>query len=84
MDVFTLLVQVGFLLQISLEDEHTTSFVICIYTTKGEMSSICEEFLSQFHRDHGFDFSAPTCCQSATFVRLLFAFNCPLFFTKKN
>ena len=48
-----------------------------IYTTKGEMSSICEEFLavqSQFDTDHGADFYAPTSCLSATFVRPLFAF----------
>ena len=29
------------------------------------------------------DFSAPTCCQSATFVRPFFAFHYPLFFMKK-
>ena len=58
-----------------------------IYTTIGERSSKCEEFLavrSQFDSDHGVDFSAPTCCQSATFVRALFALYCPLFFTKNN
>ena len=52
----------------------------------GELSSKFEEFLavrSQFDSDHGIDFYAPTCCQSVTFVRLLFAFYCPLFFTKK-
>ena len=37
---------------------------------------------SQYDSDHGVDFSAPTCCQSATVVRPLFAFYCPLFFTK--
>ena len=36
---------------------------------------------SEFHSDHCVDFSAPTCCQSATFVRQLFAFYCPLYFT---
>ena len=58
-----------------------------IYTTIGELSSKVEEFLavrSQFDSDHGVDFSAPTCCQSATFVRPLFACYCPLFFTEKN
>ena len=47
----------------------------------------CEEFLaglSKFDRDHGVDFYAHTCCQSATFVRPLFAFYCPLSFTKNN
>ena len=42
-----------------------------------------DEFLdvrSQFDGDHGVDFS--TSCQSATFVRPLFAFYCTLFFTK--
>ena len=58
-----------------------------IYTTIGELSSKCEEFLavrSQFDSDHGVDFSAPTCCQSATFVQPLFAFYCLLFFYGKN
>ena len=56
-------------------------------TSIGELSSKCEEFLavrSQFDSDHGVDFSAPTWCQSATFVRPLFAFYCPLFFTEKK
>ena len=56
-----------------------------VYTTIGGLSSKFEEFLavrSQFDSDHGVDFSAPTCCQSATFVRPLFAFYCPLFFMK--
>ena len=51
-----------------------------IYTTIGELSSKFEDFLavrSQFDSGHGVDFSAPTCCQSATFVR-------PLFFTEKT
>ena len=46
-----------------------------------------DEFLaarSQFDSDHGVDFYAPTCCQSATFVRPLFAFYCPVFFTGKK
>ena len=58
-----------------------------IYTTIGEPSSKIDEFLavwSQFDSDHGVDFSTPTSCQSATFVRLLFAFYCTLFFTKTN
>ena len=56
-----------------------------IYTTIGGLSSIFEDFLavrSQFDCDHGVNFSAPTCCQSATFVRPLFAFYCRLFFRK--
>ena len=59
--------------------------IAIIYTTIGELSSTCEEFLtgrSQYDSDHGVNFSAPTCCQSATFVQPLFAFYCPLFFTK--
>ena len=58
-----------------------------IYATIEKLSSKCEEFIagrSQFDSDHGVDFSAPTCCQSATFVRPLFAFYCPLFFTGEN
>ena len=58
-----------------------------IYTTIGELSSKIDKFLairSQFDSDHGVDFSASTCCQSSTFVRPLFAFYCPLFFTKKT
>ena len=58
-----------------------------IHTAKGGLSSKCEEFLagqSQFDSDHDVDFSAPSCCQSATFVRPLFAFYCPLFFYEKN
>ena len=51
-----------------------------------KLSSKFDEFLagrSQFDGDHGVDFSAPTCCQSATFVRPLFEFYCPLFFYEK-
>ena len=58
-----------------------------IYTTIGELSSKFDEFLavrSQFDSDHGVDFFAPTCCQSATFVRTLFAFYCPFFSEKKK
>ena len=61
--------------------------IIIIYTTVGGLSSKCDKFLagrSQFDSDHGVDFFAPTCCQSATFVRPLFAFYCPLFFYEKN
>ena len=57
------------------------------YTTIGELSSKFDEFLavrSQFDSDHGVDFYAPTCCQFATFVRPLFAFDCPLFIMKKK
>ena len=59
---------------------------VVIYTTIGELSSKCEEFLaerSQVDSDHGFDFFAHTCCQSAT-LGPLFAFYCPLFFREKN
>ena len=44
------------------------------------------EFLaarSKFDNDHGVDFAVPTRCQSATFVRPLFAFYCPLYFYEK-
>ena len=71
-----------------------------LITTKGVLSSkICphksvatnlsskfDEFLSgrsQFDTDHRVDFYAHTCCQSAIFGPL-FAFYCPLFFTKKT
>ena len=57
-----------------------------IYTTIGGLSSKFDVFLaarSQFDMDHGVDFSAPTCCQSATFVRPLFALYCPFFYGKK-
>ena len=57
-----------------------------IYTTIGALSSKFDEFLaarSQFDSDNGVDFSTPTCCQSATFVRPLFAFYCT-FITKQN
>ena len=55
-----------------------------IYTTIGGLFSKFEEFLAarsqfdEFDSDHGVNFSAPTCCQSSTFVRPLFAFYCPL------
>ena len=55
-------------------------------TTIGGLSSKCEEFLaarSKFDSDHGVDLSAPTCFQSATFERPLFAFVLR-FFTTKN
>ena len=51
------------------------------------LSSKCDKFLpkrSQFDSDHRVDVSMPTSCQSATFVRPLFAFVCPLFSTKNN
>ena len=63
-----------------------TQGVTLIYTTIGELSSKDYVFLaerSQFDSDHGVDLYAPTCCQSVTFVRPLFAFYCPLCFTKK-
>ena len=53
-----------------------------------ELSSKFEEFLavrSQFDSDHGVDFSAPTCCQSSTFVRPLFCVLLSVvFYGKKN
>ena len=52
--------------------------------TVGGLSSKFDGFLaglSQFGSDRGVDFSTPTCCQSATFVRPFFAFYCSLFFT---
>ena len=55
--------------------------------TIGELSSKFDVFLagrSQFDSDYCVDFYATTCCQSATFVRRLFAFYCPLFLTKKK
>ena len=62
-----------------------------IYTTdsspvRTNLSSKFDEFLpgrSQFDSDHRVDFSTPTSCQSATFVRPLFAFGL-CFFTTKN
>ena len=57
-----------------------------IYTTIGELSSKCDEFLAGGRNSTAIMasiFFAPTCCQSATFVRPLLAFYCPLFFTKK-
>ena len=45
-----------------------------------------EEFLagrSQFDNDDGVDFYAPTCCQSATFLRPLFAFILWFFYHKQ-
>ena len=56
------------------------------YTTIEGPSSKFDECLavrSQFDSDHGVDFSTPTSCQSATFVRPLFAFYCTLSFRKK-
>ena len=65
----------------------TAVVVFLINTTIGELSSKFEEFLavlSQFDRDHDVDLSTPTRCLSAIFVRPLFVFYCPLFFTKNN
>ena len=53
----------------------------------GGLPSKFDEFLavrSQFDSDHGIIFYATTCCQSAEFVRPLFALYCPLFFTEKK
>ena len=61
--------------------------LLIIYTTIGGLSSKFEKCVavrSQFDSDHGVDFSTPTCCQSTTFVRRLFAVYCTLFFTKNN
>ena len=75
------LLWVGVFLQLS-----TCNLRWLIYTTKGELSpkavltnlsSKLDEFLaerSQFDSDHRVNFYAPTCCLSATFVPLLFAF----------
>ena len=57
-----------------------------INTTIGGLSSKFDVFLtgwSLFDSVHGVDCYAPTCCQSATFVRPRFAFYCPLFFCEK-
>ena len=59
----------------------------CPLCSIGELPSTFDEFLaerSQFDSDHGVNCYAPTCCQSTTFVRPLFAFYCPLLFTEKN
>ena len=43
------------------------------YTTIRGLFSKFDEFLavrSQFDSDHGVDFYAPTCCQSATFISI--------------
>ena len=56
-------------------------------TIGGPVSSHFDEFLagrSKFDSVHGVDCYAPTYCQSATFVRPLFVFYSPLFFTKNN
>ena len=69
---------------------HLQNEALCpmlLYTTIGGLSSKFEVFLagrSQFDSDHGADFSAPTCCQSATFVRPLFGVFCRLFFLRIN
>ena len=59
-----------------------TSIIIAI----GGPSSKFDEFLaarSQFNSDNGVDFSTPTSCQSATYVRPLFAFYCTFFLRKQ-
>ena len=55
-----------------------------IYTTIGGPSSTFDAFLavrSPFDSDNGVDFSTPSSCQSANFVRPLFAFYFNLFFS---
>ena len=62
-----------------------TGVDINFYTTIGELSSKfdeCRAVRSQFDSDHR-RFLCAYMFQSATFVRPLFAFYCPLFFTKK-
>ena len=66
---------------------HVRQFLEVPMYLYGELSSKFEEFLamrSQFDSDNGVDFPAPTCCLSAIFVRPLFVFYCPLFFTIKK
>ena len=53
----------------------------CSRAVLKKLSSKFDEFLalrSQFDSDHGFDFYATTCCQSATFVRPRFELYCAL------
>ena len=61
---------------------YCVAWVAClVLVTIGELSSKCEGFRairSQFDGDH-----APICCISAIFVRPLFEFYFPLFFTKQ-
>ena len=63
-----------------------TSVVVAL-STIGGLSLKLYVFLTaraQFDSDHGVDFYAPTCFQSATCVGPLFAFYCPFFFKKKK
>ena len=72
---------------------HSRCYItVDIYTTiahspvRKNLSLKFDEFLAgclQFDSDHRIDFCVHTCCQSVTFGPL-FAFYCPLFFTKKN
>ena len=61
---------------------HPPSLYYYRRAVRKNLSSKFDEFLAvrpQFGGDHGVDFYAHTCCQSATFGPL-FAFCCPLFF----
>ena len=75
-------------IQLCVFGHQTPGYVLwCNPSAIGELSSTFDEFLAalaQFDNDHGVDFYAATCFQSATFVRPLFAFYFPLFFTGKN
>ena len=65
----------------------TTNWNVEHYNIGRELSSKFDDFLagrSQFDSVRGVDFYAPKSCQSATLVRPLFAFYCPVFFTNKN
>ena len=66
---------------ISIPPWFTTAMYIFLYyyrsPVRKNLSSKFDEFLpvrSQFDSDHRIHFSTPTSCQSATFVRPLFAF----------
>ena len=55
-----------------------------IYTTKGELSSKCEEFLAVYSSSTAIMATIFLRLHVATFVRPLFAFYCPLFCTGEN
>ena len=71
----------------SVNAQSRATFPYLYYYRRAVLKKLLSKFegflpvLSQFDRDHGVDFYAPTCCQSAT-VGPLFAFYCPLFFTR--
>ena len=68
------------------EFAYTTNLYYYSSRVPKNLSSKFDEFLparSQFDSDHRVHFSTPTSCQSATFVRPLFAFVL-CFFTTKN